>query len=95
MDPVIGDKLWRPVQDGEVVDPDFGERNDRGQLILRAQELGNIWVAVPNGNPGMVCFCREEIPEGWTFMMVVAVSKKTLFVEPRVGSQKDLLDAHS
>ena len=97
MEPVTGDKIWRPVVDGEIINIDFGEPNDRGQTIMRTQRWGDKWVIVDNNSAGIVCFCRNAIPDDWTFMLVVAVSKnkKTLFVEPRSGDSKDLLDAHA
>lgn len=103
----VGTRLWRPVEatgskrgvtQKEIQSPIF--EKDRQSYIVRAtwgQGFTNHgWVAVGTNDRGLVCFCRDEIPEDWTYFEVtkVADNKKSAFVKPVVGPEDELLEQY-
>ncbi len=67
-------------------------KDARGQSVFRAIKDGQNLVVDTEGQRGIVCFCSEPIPEGWTHFVVTAALKDGACgrVTPVVGHVEEL-----
>lgn len=68
----------------------YGEK----RLLYPAFAGGWDWIAIPGaGKYGMVAICHRPVPDEWIYFEIVGLanSGKCVFVEPRIGSQRELL----
>lgn len=42
-------------------------------------------------NKGLICFCRQPIPDDWTYFEVIHAGKNHVVVKPVVGDKEELL----
>ena len=107
----IGTRLWRKVIWSSVPLGSFGlfgisipkipptkfVAADRSWLAFATwgNSFGHVWEVSDNG-PGMTCFSKVPIPDGWTALEITGFSAngRAAFVKPYIGPASELLEVH-
>jgi len=97
-----GDIIWRHVypKNGHMVMAHYKfKKNARGPGIMfralspergKSFTIGREWT-VSNGDVGLICICKERVPDNWSGFVVSEVKRGMALVSPVTGNPNDLL----